>query len=179
MTNSCGSSCTYSGWSNSGCSYTQSCTATSESRNCSGNVTNACAGTQTRTRTVAGTCGSCSYNGWGSWSTSGCSYTQSCTATSESRNCSGNVTNACAGTQTRTRTVKGTCGSCSYGSYGSWSTSSCQKWCFNDCPDYVISQCKLSSWSQCPTNDWHCANNYCILQTSDCSGKWARYRKCK
>ena len=124
VTGTCGS-CSYSGWSNSGCSYTQSCTATSESRNCSGNVTNACAGTQTRTRTVAGTCGSCSYNSWGSWSTSGCSYTQSCTATSESRNCSGNVSGACAGTQTRTRTVAGTCGSCSYNSWGSWSTSGC------------------------------------------------------
>ena len=124
VTGSCGSTCTYSGWNDSGCSYTQSCTATSESRNCSGNVNNACAGTQTRTRTVAGTCGSCSYNSWGSWSTSGCSYTQSCTATSESRNCSGNVTNACAGTQTRTRTVAGTCGSCSYNSWGSW-TGTC------------------------------------------------------
>ena len=125
VTGSCGSTCTYSGWNDSGCSYTQSCTATSESRNCSGNVTNACAGTQTRTRTVAGTCGSCSYNSWGSWSTNNCSYTQSCTATSESRNCSGNVTNACAGTQTRTRTVAGTCGSCSYNSWGSWSTGGC------------------------------------------------------
>ena len=125
VTGSCGSSCTYGSWSDSGCSYTQSCTATSESRNCSGNVTNACAGTQTRTRTVKDTCGSCSYNSWGSWSTSGCSYTQSCTATSESRNCSGNVSGACAGTQSRSRSVTGTCGSCSYSGWSGWDTSGC------------------------------------------------------
>ena len=124
VTGSCGSTCSYSGWNDSGCSYTQSCTATSESRNCSGNVTNACAGTQTRTRSVSGTCGSCSYGSWGSWSTNNCSYTQSCTATSESRNCSGNVSGACAGTQSRSRSVTGTCGSCSYGSWGSW-TGNC------------------------------------------------------
>ena len=112
-------------WCDWGTSVCSSCTETSESRNCSGNVSGACAGTQSRTRSVTGTCGSCSYSNWGSWSTSGCSYTQSCTETSESRNCSGNVTNACAGTQTRTRTVAGTCGSCSYSNWGSWSTSGC------------------------------------------------------
>ena len=66
----------------SGCSYTtetccdrgewcsgtcKTCSSTSESRNCSGNVTNATGGTQTRSRSVTSRCGSCSYGSWGSW----------------------------------------------------------------------------------------------------------------
>ena len=66
----------------SGCSYTtetccdrgewcsgtcKTCSSTSESRSCSGNVTNATGGTQTRSRSVTSRCGSCSYGSWGSW----------------------------------------------------------------------------------------------------------------
>ena len=99
-------------WCSWGTSTCASCTATSttNSRNCSGNVSGACARTQTQscTRSVTGSCGSsCSYGSWscGSW-TGSCTYTQSCTATSESRNCSGNVSGACAGTQSRSRSAK-------------------------------------------------------------------------
>ena len=75
----------------SGCSYTtetcctggewcsgtcKTCSSTSESRNCSGNVTNATGGTQTRSRSVTSRCGSCSYGSWGSW-------TGTCTCKSE------------------------------------------------------------------------------------------------
>ena len=55
----------YCDWGISSCS---SCTATSETRNCAGNVANASGGTQTRTRTVSNSCGGCTYNSWGSWS---------------------------------------------------------------------------------------------------------------
>ena len=84
VTGSCGS-CSYSGWDTSSCSQCgdsqcwngSSCVeAEATMRNCSGNVSNACAGTQTRTKTcVTG-------SGWsyGDW-TGTCSYTQSCTAT--------------------------------------------------------------------------------------------------
>ena len=53
----------------------------------------------------------CCSGTWCSWGTTSCA---SCTATTQA--CSGNVSGACAGTQTRTRTVAGTCGSCSYNS---------------------------------------------------------------
>ena len=63
----------------------------------------------------------------------------SCTSTSQSRSCSGNVLNATGGTQYRYRLVTSACGSCTYGSWGSytgtctcksgytWDGSSCTK----------------------------------------------------
>ena len=163
LSNNC-NSCDYGSWVHYDTSdsrqYTQSCTATSESRNCSGNVSGACAGTQSRSRSVTGTCGSCSYGSWGSW-TGSCTYTQSCTATSESRNCSGNVTNACAGTQTRTRTVAGTCGSCSYNSWGSW-TGTCT---------YTQS---CTDTSKTETESRNCSGNV----SGACAGTQTRTRTC-
>ena len=45
----------------------------------------------------------------------------SCTDTTETRNCLGNVLHALSGTQTRARTVtSGACDSCTYGSWSSW-----------------------------------------------------------
>ena len=131
VTDSC-DGCTYGGWScgawsdwSGSCSYTQSCTATSESQPCSGNVANACAGTATRTRSVVETCGSCSYSDWASWNTGACTYTQSCTETSESTSCSDVSDAYCSGTATRSRSVSNSCGSCSYGDWSSWNTSGC------------------------------------------------------
>ena len=50
----------------------------------------------------------------------------SCTDTSQTRNCLGNVLHALSGTQTRTRTVtSGACDSCTYGSWSSW-TGTCK-----------------------------------------------------
>ena len=89
------------------------CSDTSESRNCSGNVTNACAGNQTRTRSVTDTCGGCSYNSWGSWNTWDCTYTQSCTDTST--DCSNVSDDYPCGTAKRT--VTNNCGMCAYGNY--------------------------------------------------------------
>ena len=61
----------------------------------------------------------CCRGTWCNWGITGCVY--QCTATSESRNCSGNVSNSVSGTQTRTRSVSSGCGGCSYSSWGSWS----------------------------------------------------------
>ena len=143
--NGCGyqtRACCSGQWCSWGTSTCASCTATSttNSRNCSGNVTNACAGTQTQscTRSVTASCGSsCTYGScsYGSWSNSGCSYTQSCTATSESKACSSVSSSYCSGTATRSGSKSCTtasCGSscitsCGGCSWGGWNTSRCLK----------------------------------------------------
>ena len=75
---------------------------------------------------------------YGSWC-SGNITCPSCTSTSQSRSCSGNVLYATGGTQYRYRSVTSGCSSCSYGSWGSytgtctcksgytWDGSSCTK----------------------------------------------------
>ena len=148
VTGSCGS-CSYSGWNDSGCSYTQSCTATSESRNCVGNVSGVCGGTQTRTRSVTGSCGSCSYSGWGNWGGS-CSYTQSCTYTDAACSSISSAYNK----GDASRSVTGTCGGCSY---SNWDTSRCScdgcninGTCINPCKERgfgIYSMDCSSNWS--------------------------------
>ena len=239
LSNNC-NSCDYGSWVHYDTSdsrqYTQSCTATGDSTACSNVSSSYCAGTATRSRSVTGTCGSCSYSDWGGWSTGGCTpwvgcdrqytsntyygncgsgsltyyyyrdanntcgscgygdwvhysssgdgrqwvqscdsrqytssgdssgacsgeiryyyyrdlsnncnscdygswvhydtsdsrqYTQSCTATGDSTACSNVSSNYCAGTATRSRSVTGTCGSCSYSDWGGWSTGGCTPW---------------------------------------------------
>ncbi len=61
----------------------------------------------------------CCRGTWCDWGVTSCVY--QCTATSETRNCSGNVSNSVSGTQTRTRSVRSGCGGCSYNSWSSWS----------------------------------------------------------
>ena len=146
VTGSCGS-CSYSGWNDSGCSYTQSCTATSESRNCVGNVSGVCGGTQTRTRSVTGSCGSCSYSGWGNWGGS-CSYTQSCTYTDAACSSISSAYNK----GDASRSVTGTCGGCSY---SNWDTRNC-----------FCDGCNINGVCEnpCHANNWA---NY----TTDCSSR--------
>ena len=97
----------------SGCSYTtetccdrgewcsgtcKTCSSTSESRNCSGNVTNATGGTQTRRRSVTSSCGSCSYGSWGSW-TGTCTCKGGYSWNSSSQTCNKSCTLTCSSNQ--------------------------------------------------------------------------------
>ncbi len=121
----------------------------STSRACVGNVSNACSGNQTRSPICNVGSGTPKW-GWTdpSWSSSGCVYTQSCTDTS--RACSGNVSGACSGTQTRS--VTGTCGSCSYGIWtGTCTCASGYTWNGTSCvaSTYYLYWESTVGYSQC------------------------------
>ena len=75
-----------------------------------------------------------------------------CTNTSETRNCSGNVINAIGGTQKRTRSVTSYCGSCTYGSWGSYSgTCSCETgYSWDNSSQSCYKSCNLT----CGTNEY-------------------------
>ena len=65
-----------------------------------------------------------------------------CTNTSQTRDCSGNVPTANGGTQKRTRSVTSYCGSCTYGSWSNWrGTCTCYG---NYIWDNSLQQCKYN-----------------------------------
>lgn len=118
-----------------------------------------CTNNATQSRYTASGCSyttetrKCCSRTWCDWGVTTCA---SCTATSETRNCSGNVANTTSGTQTRTRLVNSTCGSCSYGSWSSWSgTCTCKSgytWSGSRCDENVTYQ---GYWTKA-TSHYYC-----------------------
>ena len=105
-----------------------------------------------------------------------------CTDTSQTRNCSGNVTNAIGGTQKRTRSVTSYCGSCTYGSWGSYSgTCSCKSgYSWNSSSQSCYKSCTLTCGSNqyldtgscycCKASDylWTGGNQNCGYSANTC-----------
>ena len=124
---------------------------------------------------------------YGSWC-SGNITCPSCTSTSQSRSCSGNVTNATGGTQYRYRTVTSGCSSCSYGSWGSytgtctcksgytWSGSACNKTCTTTCSgNYFLDKgncrccrktCLWGGVCDCTNGSYLLSTNCCTIRVS-------------
>lgn len=120
---------------------------------------------------------------YGSWC-SGNITCPSCTSTSQSRSCSGNVSNATGGTQYRYRTVTSGCGSCSYGSWGSysgtctcasgytWSGSACNKSCAKTCSGYYFldkANCRCCRKTCLWGGVCDCTNGSYLLSTQCCT----------
>ena len=121
----------------------------------------------------------------GQWC-SGRSSCISCTSTSQSRSCSGNVSNATGGTQYRYRSVtSGACdSSCSYGSWGSysgtctcasgytWSGTACNKSCTTTCSgNYFLdkSNCRCCRKTCLWGGLCDCTNGSYLLSTNCCT----------
>ena len=186
VTASCGSSCSYSSWScgswTGSCTYTQSCTATSSSTACSNVSGSYCSGTAYRYRSVSGSCGSCSYSGWGSWQTGGCTSYVSCTATTDSTACSNVSSSYCQGTAYRYRSVNSSCGSCSYSGWSGWDTGGCGSFvlvgCLKGTSSHNTSECNFY-YSECGGSWGSCSPRHCVVvNVSACGGKNGYYARC-
>ena len=202
VTGSCGSSCSYGDWSswNTGncCGY-YSCTDTSTSTACSNVSSSYCSGTATTTRSVSSNCCGCSYGGWASWNTSGCTSYASCN--SRNYTSSTQAYGACGGSLVYNyyQDLSSSCGGCSYGGWVHYSSSD-DRWgpycssgrdytssvgAYGSCggslvyyyyrdPSATCSGCSWPGWTHYNTTDdrWgpYCSEGRQYTSSSDSSG---------
>ena len=109
-------------WCSWGTTSCATCNDTSTSTACSNVSSSYCAGTATATRSVTGTCGSCSYSGWGSWNTGSCIPWVTCNREYTS---STQAYGSCGGSLVYNyyRDATNTCGSCTWGGWNHYSSS--------------------------------------------------------